>query len=94
LTFRSFSKAAKQANYFLKGKEKGRIMKKKMRRLLFVILAAITALAMSAPAFAATIKISNGHKGQTYTAYKLLNYDTKTESGETKITSYYLTETE
>lgn len=69
-------------------------MKKKMRRLLFVILAAITALAMSAPAFAATIKISNGHKGQTYTAYKLLNYDTKTESGETKITSYYLTETE
>lgn len=63
-------------------------MKKLMRRLLSVVAALTIVLAMAVPAMAATISINNAVDGETYSAYKLLNYTASTDG---KAYSYYLT---
>lgn len=66
-------------------------MKKLMRKLLAVVAALTMVLGMSIPTFAATINVTNVLDGETYTAYKILNY-TKADTGTA--TSYYLTSDE
>ena len=60
---------------------------KKLSKVLVLVLSAIMVLAMSASVFAADITVTNVKKGETYTAYKILEY--KSNSGNTAY-SYYL----
>ncbi|MGI6211121.1 MAG: SpaA isopeptide-forming pilin-related protein [Anaerovoracaceae bacterium] len=63
-------------SYFanLRGKEK--IMKRKtLKKLMIVVLAVITTMAMSATAFAGSITINPANSGKTYTAYQILKYN-------------------
>ena len=62
---------------------------KTTRRLLALITVLALVLALGTTAFAATITVDNVKKGETYTAYKLLNYS---KSGDNY--TYYLTKAE
>ena len=59
---------------------------KKISKVLVLVLSAIMVLAMSASVFAATIEVRDVLDGETYTAYKILNYTTNGSAY-----SYYLT---
>lgn len=59
---------------------------KKLSKVLVLVLSTIMVLAMSASVFAASIEVQDVLDGETYTAYKVLNY---TQSGDAY--SYYLT---
>lgn len=54
-------------------------MKKTLSKLFAMALALIMVMALTVPAFAADITITNYKEGETYTAYKIFNY---TKSGE------------
>ena len=61
---------------------------KKMKKILALLIAMVMALAMSVTAFAATIEVKGVIEGETYTAYKILNY---TANADKTAVSYYLT---
>lgn len=59
-----------------------------------LIIAMVMAAAMAFPAMAATIEVQHVLDGETYTAYKILNYrDSEGADGERAV-SYYLTSEE
>ena len=58
---------------------------KKMKKLFAMLIAMVMVLGMSTSVFAATITVDNALEGETYTAYKLLEY---TSDGDAY--SYYL----
>ena len=60
-----------------------------MKKIVALLLATVMVMAMSISVFAATIQVKDVIDGETYTAYKILNY---TNSGEAY--SYYLSDTE
>jgi fimbrial isopeptide formation D2 family protein len=64
---------------------------KKTKKMLIAILSVLMVIAMSVPAFAADITITNPKAGQTYKAYKLLNYRDITGSTQKE---YYLSTAE
>ena len=68
-------------------------MMKHARKLIALILVLTMVLALSATAFAATIQVQNVIDGETYTAYKILNYrdDGQAMGTEGRAVSYYLT---
>ena len=59
---------------------------KHLKKILAAALATFVALVIATPAFAASIEVQDVLDGETYTAYKILNY---TKSGDA--VSYYLT---
>jgi len=61
-------------------------MKKFSKKMLAFVVAAVMVFAMAIPAMAASIDVQDVLDGETYTAYKILNY---TKSGDAY--SYYLT---
>ena len=62
----------------------------KTMKKVFAIVLALAMLLAVATAFAGSITVQNVLDGETYTAYKILNY-TESGSGENKAVSYYLT---
>ena len=60
---------------------------------VFALVLALAMLLAVATAFAGTIEVTDVLDGETYTAYKILNY-TESGSGENKAVSYYLTAAE
>ena len=66
-----------------------------MRKLIAVVLALTVAMTMGiASSFAASIDVQNVVDGETYTAYKILNYDDNGKTGSERAVSYYLTSAE
>lgn len=63
---------------------------KKLSKAIVLLLSAIMVLAMSTSVFAGTIEVQNVMEGETYTAYKILNYR-DSGTGEDRVVSYYLT---
>ena len=63
---------------------------KKLSKVLVLVLSAIMVLAMSASVFAAEITVENAYEGETYNAYKLLEY-TSDKTVTPAAYSYYLT---
>ena len=61
-----------------------------MKKLISLVLALAMILVVSM-AFAATIEVKNVIDGETYTAYKILNYTDNGETGADRAVSYYLT---
>ena len=62
---------------------------KKIKKIFALLIAMVMVLGMSTSVFAATIEVKDVINGETYTAYKILNY---TNSGDAY--SYYLSDTE
>ena len=67
---------------------------KTTRKLLALILALAMVLGLSVTAFAASIAVQNVIDGETYTAYKILNYRDNGGTGTNRAVSYYLTSDE
>ena len=67
---------------------------RKISKVLVLVLSAIMVLAMSASVFAASITVQNVLDGETYTAYKILNYEDNGKTGNDRAVSYYLTTAE
>lgn len=67
---------------------------RKISKVLVLVLSAIMVLAMSASVFAASIDVQNVIDGETYTAYKILNYTDNEKTGNERAVSYYLTTAE
>ena len=63
---------------------------KKLSKAIVLLLSAIMVLAMSTSVFAGTIEVQDVIDGETYTAYKILNYR-DSGTGEERVVSYYLT---
>lgn len=64
---------------------------KKTRKIIALVLVAVMMMAMGGiTVFAASINVQNAVNGETYTAYKILNYTTNGSDGY----SYYLTSSE
>ncbi len=64
-----------------------------MKKLISLVLALAMVLMVGA-ALAGTIDVTNVLDGETYTAYKILNYKDNGETGEDRAVSYYLTAAE
>lgn len=64
-----------------------------MKKLISLVLALAMVL-VCASAMAATIAVQDVIDGETYTAYKILNYTDNGETGEDRAVSYYLTASE
>ena len=73
------------------GKEK---TMKNVKRMMAFVVAMIMVAAMGATAFAGTISVTNVLEGETYTAYKILNYKDDGDQGNERAVSYYLTAAE
>ena len=65
----------------------------KIKKILLAAIMVITA-ALALPAWAATIDVQNVIDGETYTAYKILNYRDNGKTGDERAVSYYLTSTQ
>lgn len=67
---------------------------KTMKKLMAIVLAIGMMLALNSAAFAASIDVQAVLDGETYTAYKILNYKDGGGTGENRKVSYYLTAAE
>lgn len=63
---------------------------KTTKKLLALITAIVVCMAMAIPVMAASIEVKDVLDGETYTAYKILNY-TSSGTGSERAVSYYLT---
>ena len=64
---------------------------KHTKKLIVALCAVVCAFAMAVPAFAATIEVQDVLDGETYTAYKILNYTDNGKEENDRAVSYYLT---
>ncbi len=64
-----------------------------MKKLLALVLA-LAMIMMVGAAFAAEIDVQNVIDGETYNAYKILNYRDNGKTGDDRVVSYYLTASE
>ena len=64
---------------------------KKMKKIFALLIAMVMVLGMSTSVFAASIEVKDVIDGETYTAYKVLNY---TANEDKTAVSYYLTKAE
>ena len=62
-----------------------------MKKLVSILLAVMLVFAVAVSVSAATITVQDVLDGETYTAYKILNYTDNGESGDDRAVSYYLT---
>ena len=67
---------------------------KKMKKIFALLIAMVMVLGMSTSVFAASIEVKDVIDGETYTAYKILNYTDNGKTGEERSASYYLSSTE
>ena len=67
---------------------------KNMKKIVALLLATVMVMAMSINVFAASIEVKDVIDGETYTAYKILNYSDNGKTGEERAVSYYLTSDE
>ena len=74
--------------------EEGKMMMKSIKRASVLLVALVISLAMAVPALAATIQVQDVLDGETYTAYKILNYRDNGKTGDDRAVSYYLTSAE
>lgn len=67
-----------------------------MKKLIVAAFAVVTAVALCVPAlaFGESIEVKDVLDGETYTAYKILNYKDNGETGADRAVSYYLTSSE
>ena len=63
---------------------------KKMKKFFALLIAMVMVLSMAIPAMAGTITVDDALEGETYTAYKILNYTSDT-TVDPPAYSYYLT---
>ena len=64
---------------------------KHIKKVVAYALTLVMAFALALPAFAATIAVTDVVDGETYTAYKILNYTENGETGTDRAVSYFLT---
>lgn len=64
---------------------------KNMKKIVALLLATVMVMAMSINVFAASIEVKDVIDGETYTAYKILNYSDNGKTGDERAVSYYLT---
>ena len=64
---------------------------KKFKKIFALAIACVMMMAMGMTAFAGTIEVKDVIEGETYTAYKILNY---TANEDKSAVSYYLTAAE
>ena len=67
---------------------------KNMKKIVALLLAMVMVMAMSISVFAASIEVKDVIDGETYTAYKILNYSDNGKTGTDRAVSYYLTSEE
>ena len=67
---------------------------KSMKKLLAFALVLVMLTALSVTALAATIEVKDVLDGETYTAYKILNYTDNGKTGDERAVSYYLSKAE
>ena len=67
---------------------------KHIKKITALMLAMVLAMAMSMTAMAASIAVKDVLDGETYTAYKILNYSDNGKTGNDRAVSYYLTAAE
>ena len=67
---------------------------KQIKKVMALLLALAMVMGMSTSVFAASIEVQNVLDGETYTAYKILNYSDNGKTGNERAVSYYLSDTE
>lgn len=65
-----------------------------MKKIITLLLALAVVFGMSANVFAASIQVKDVIDGETYNAYKILNYTDNGKTGTERAVSYYLTKAE